>query len=96
MTQPDKLLGWQPIETAPKDGTPILGYCPGLSNNREYCQPLKSDFHVVAWGTDMRRDGGWIGDIIYEERDYYGYNSAYLSGVNPTHWMPLPKEPSND
>ena len=69
---------WQPIETAPKDGTWILGL-----NDRGNCS-------VIMWSTNaLRRDEvgeGWIipfstGEIspFWEER--------------VTHWMPLPAPP---
>jgi hypothetical protein len=76
---------WQPIETAPKDGTWILAM-----NNR-------GNPAVIIWDADAlsdRRDGtraaGWI----------HPFSEGYLSpfwnggcGSVPTHWMPIPWAP---
>ena len=49
---------WQPIETAPRDGTTILVYEPGF-------------FQTAAWEANefkagwTNASGGWIGDVTY-------------------------------
>lgn len=72
---------WQPIETAPKDGTPILVYGqperhPNLQSWFERptrivaaWEPLDEAFCIVG--------GDWMGPF-----------------VAPTHWMPLPVPPA--
>lgn len=49
-------MSWQPIETAPKDGTRFL-----------VCrEPGDSDLEIVEWATH-RPEGGWYnGDWTYE------------------------------
>ncbi len=60
---------WQPIETAPKDGNPVLLYWPY-----------------------------WRGRAVI---GYFAYTGkwccihALTDGPGPTHWMPLPKPPSD-
>lgn len=76
---------WQPIETAPKDGTVILvtvGTCFGWSN-----------IGSAYWEDCGDGIEGWVSRGLL--RDFNGgYNDLGLG--NPTHWKPLPKEKSND
>jgi len=68
---------WQPIETAPKDGSQIDLWCEGKlsSERRPFCY----------WGelSDLsgKEGEGWMG--VY--RPYEDFT--------PTHWMPLPEPP---
>lgn len=71
---------WQPIETAPKDGTRILLLRPereptcGRWDDEKYAnkpEPHWTDDNARLWG---RRD---------------------TKTRTPTHWMPLPKLPSS-
>lgn len=69
---------WQPIETAPMDGTPILLYGP------------YEDISVAKWGpgwsclADGRHAIAWQSD----------FGTEYIDFSCPTHWMPLPEAPS--
>lgn len=79
---------WQPIETAPMDGTSILVHnnnapgCPG--GVADECWAGNTD--VAAWWADEKGGNGeWI-----------CYMSAVLDPTlhfDPTHWMPLPSPP---
>lgn len=76
-------MTWQPIETAPKDGTEILAYYPSCQN--EPC------IRVVSWwgGYECETCGaraleGWGGDKPYD-----------FGRWQPTHWMPLPPFPDD-
>ena len=68
---------WQPIETAPKDGSWVIVVFP-------YSPPMVS---LATYKPQFRRGGrggqsaGWRS---YHER---------LSEISPTHWMPLPEPP---
>jgi hypothetical protein len=62
--------GWQPIETAPKDGTFVLVYW------RDPPQDYPPD--VLLYSSES----GWVDD----------YGSKYME---PTHWQPLPEEPTD-
>lgn len=89
--------GWQPIETAPKDGTPILAYGPlpgcnadehswhGVRETKWKCYPLGSPGYV-AWERGEGPLGiGW---------DWYESVHNWSHVWKPTHWMPLPSAPS--
>lgn len=75
---------WKPIETAPKDGTPILLLDRSAHYGRE---PKGVAWLVATWrayeSRDCRHPGGsWDA--------FYGPCSA----SNPTHWMGIPGDPS--
>jgi hypothetical protein len=89
---------WMPMETAPKDGTDILAYGPGVKG------------FPGAWDTDVPREAcmaiihwreAWYED--YEEqpdglfkkvsRLGYAYWAPHPHQLSPTHWMPLPDSP---
>lgn len=74
---------WRPIESAPKDGTPIL------------VGRVGSRFVQKAWwNTDPQV---WERDIaacwsVFTPEDYY-YSVHLLDDDEPTHWQPLPTPP---
>lgn len=73
-------MKWQPIETAPRDGTRILTY--------EVLKPDPSDpeddeldtMVICYWLENEEFGDGW-------REDFSGYRCY------PTHWMPLPEKP---
>ncbi|MFT6474683.1 MAG: hypothetical protein ACJAUS_002408 [Qipengyuania sp.] len=71
---------WQPIETAPKDGTEILA-CDG--NDRS------PDYSIVAWDKNL-----WVA-MADGARAIEAQGDLYTDYVQPwvTHWMPLPDPP---
>lgn len=73
---------WMPIETAPKDGTPLLLYGGDHDSPSDYWgEELPSNI-AVAWFCNKK----WR---------YCSYHSGYYGEwVNPTHWMPLPNPPA--
>lgn len=78
---------WQPIETAPKDGTWLLGLDAeskesGIirwSSKEDYIKRSKEE-GTANWKYNAHE--GW---------QCYEYDSAYDS---PTHWLALPKLPT--
>jgi hypothetical protein len=50
---------WQPMDSAPKDGTPVLLFCPGLKGN------VARGIVVGAWRFDPNRRslGFWVSDV---------------------------------
>lgn len=77
---------WQPIETAPKDGTSILIY-----GENEGCHG--GNIAAVYWEPkgfpSLGEDVGW--KPVAANTFYYGINCDI---ENPTKWMPLPEEPT--
>lgn len=73
-------MEWQPIETAPKDGTRILVWDNG-------CWPAR-------WLEEAEHGHGELGpgwQIFECELDVW----YALCADNPTHWMPLPEPPKS-
>lgn len=70
---------WQPIETAPKDGTMILVW-------DESSSPGVVAAYFLSETHDDEEWSGWIyGDQLLADAD--------PEGPLPTHWMPLPEPP---
>ena len=74
---------WQPIDTAPKDGTPvvILDRSPHYGNEPKGTGYLVARFRKPRLGDWNYPDGRW--------EAMYGPCSAH----SPSHWMPLPEPP---
>jgi hypothetical protein len=79
--KPDSLeAGWQPIETAPKDGQQFIGLWRGQVYTVSWVQ------YYVKWpheegGPTFR--GGWSAETWDQHMP-----------CQPTHWMPLPPPPA--
>ena len=75
-------MSWQPIEIAPKDGTPVFLFFG--DDCKQYSRKNPSKYMVKA----KRRGGEWAdsdnGRLL---RFIYDFDHE------PTHWMPLPKGP---
>lgn len=73
------MSGWQPIETAPKDGTVILL----MQMHRDYTDSTLDIGHF-----------GFLEVSDYDRSDVYDwFTNAGME--EPTHWMPLPAPPSS-
>lgn len=78
--------GWQPIETAPKDGTEVI-----ITNGVDTCtgkyhkSVVKNFYPFFAQSVngELRNEG-----FDYKVEPVYFYE--------PTHWMPLPEPPTTD
>lgn len=83
---------WQPILTAPMNGTPILVYLPIPIDTNFVCgyASVEKISIVVAWW-----DGsGWHSGFCDEgSADTEGFSSPVMIALQPSHWMPLPEPP---
>ncbi len=78
-------MDWEPIETAPKDGTPII-----LANFDAVCL-LTGAPHVwtARWVSHTKNIEG----DVREEEDPHFWECSYAAmneNGTPTHWVPLP------
>ena len=71
-------MNWQPIKTAPKDGTEILAL--------EYHGSPNPRLTIAAYAVVM-----WIPDDGW--RDCSDMGAAGLYPFEPQYWMPLPEPP---
>ncbi|AMG36283.1 hypothetical protein [Achromobacter xylosoxidans] len=72
---------WLPIESAPKDGTPVLLFARLVGVNIATNSPYAPTIHVGAYRTDLRI---WTGSA---------YRNQLEIELEPTHWMPRPAFP---
>lgn len=76
-------MTWQPIETAPKDGTIVDLWVQGaMQANGEYSQRRSPQCHSNGWDWISPLDGDWE------------YGGGRMWGCRPTHWMPVPAPPA--
>lgn len=85
----DACPAWQPIETAPKDGTAILVF--GIPELFQNLLPSLPNFHVTRWSRQEGHEFKLIrGNLFRRETDV---TENWSPRIKATHWMPLPKEP---
>ena len=80
------MTGWQPIETAPKDGTFVLLHCPS---------GLETGAVTVGayWKADERKPDGRFAKGHWD--GWLGMDADCLSAwCEPLHWQALPKPPA--
>ncbi|SEB72509.1 hypothetical protein SAMN05216178_2015 [Pseudomonas saponiphila] len=79
---------WQPIETAPKDGTEIILRKGDRITAGAWIEWSNSaaEFHATT--------GVYLGDVEYESgADWSSWDGGFRRDDWPTHWQPLPIPP---
>lgn len=87
------MSAWQTIETAPKDGTPLLLWLKKPVDRNYSVRGICDLFAIGFWMYDRWQsieveDAGSMGG------EMTGWMSDWCSlDLVPTHWMPLPEQP---
>lgn len=81
-----ELVGWEPIETAPRDGTLVLLLLPP--------DPYPHDEVVLArWSDESGTPPGPNGPFGWDIAGPLG--GMWMAEREPTHWLPLPQYPDD-
>lgn len=95
------MMKWQPIETAPRDGRPIIGLCRHSEDSflqddgrltvyaahGEGLGQVPDGPHILCWGGEYDDpDDGYI------PAWWFRYGSEWEEVANPTCWAPVPED----
>jgi hypothetical protein len=82
---------WQPIETAPKDGTRIFLWLPEIE---DYQRPKRIEsYWQCSWWANEYGNGPACNVNARPKVEYDGALCATWELIKPSHWMPLPAPP---
>ncbi|TGU44626.1 hypothetical protein EN788_22175 [Mesorhizobium sp. M2D.F.Ca.ET.145.01.1.1] len=84
------LTGWQPIETAPKDGTEIDVWA---VTTDEWGRPVNASRYPDASWREGDEGTGW--HALHDVWDHFLIDDSWSGGKTiVTHWMPKPAPPA--
>jgi hypothetical protein len=75
---------WQPIETAPRDGTHFLAWCELTAD--EY-----DEDELIARG--VVEQYAVVASFLFGGFVEFPYRGTFVQNLKFTHWMPLPNPP---
>lgn len=99
-TQLRSLIEWQPIETAPRDGTDIILGAPAQEYQGKPTDPRSTVGHWTTEDECQVDIGDCGGDCRCREYEYVephwmSWDGGFTEENPPTHWMPLPPPPGD-
>lgn len=80
-----KVVGWLPMETAPRSGEPVLIYKPD--------ERMVGEYTMAAYWSDEQ--SGWVPVGGVHKQGYFSEVASSKQGY-PTHWMPMPPPPTQE
>ena len=80
-------MTWQPISTAPKDGTQLIGY--DRVTAAQFGDP-KAGLCLISW-VEADEEEGWPAE--WKVQPFCEGLDCVISETEVTHWMPLPDPP---
>lgn len=91
--------GWQPIETAPKDGTDIMLGAPAQMFQGKPAEPRVTVGHWTSEEECRRQIGDCGGECRcpeyeHEEPSWISWDGGFTEENPPTHWRPLDAPPA--
>lgn len=85
-------MNWQPIKTAPKDGTPILVRCRDMSVTASFINGSQIDANLIT----IDNEGTLLEQGFYELNHHAIEADGFYYQIHPTHWAPLPPPPDEN